>query len=297
MNDRVSRRALLLFLTLGVLWGIPYLLIKYALISFTPAELVFGRTLIGGLVLLPLAVRQRAFGPVRRRWRPVLAYTVAEVAVPWLALGYAEQVVPSGLAALLIATVPIVGLVLAAVTGRAVQIGRDGVAGLVLGLAGVALIVGNEAAAPSGSGSTLALLQMALVVLGYATGPLIIDRWLRGIPSSGVIVTSLLVVAAAMAPWAVTGWPQRVDAAAAIAVVLLGLLCTAAAFTLLFALIDEVGSVRATVITYLNPAVAVVVGLIFLAEPITAVTVAGFAAIAGGSFLVQRRPHVRTEPT
>ncbi len=286
----MSRRALLLFLALGVLWGIPYLLIKYAIVSFSPVGLVFGRTLIGGLVLLPLALRQRAFAPLRAKWKPFLAYTVAEIAVPWLALSDAERVISSGLAALLIAGVPVVGVVLALVTGRSERFGAIGALGLALGLLGVGVLVGAEASAPSGAGSAVALAQMAFVVIGYATGPMIIARWLHDVPSSGVIVGSLLLVSLGSAPWALTGWPSHIESSAAASVVLLALLCTALAFVLLFALVAEVGPVRATVITYLNPAVAVAAGVLFLREPFTATTVIGFVAIVAGSYLAQRRP-------
>lgn len=293
-NNLVSRRALALFLALGVIWGVPYLLIKYAIVSFTPVTLVFLRTALGGLVLLPLALRQRAFVPLRSRWKPLLGYTVAEIAVPWLALSDAERVVSSGLAALLIAGVPVVGLVLAFLTGRAERLGPLAAAGLILGMSGVGLLVGREAM--TGPGSTVALLEMAPVVVGYALGPMIIARWLHDIPSSGVIVASLLIVAAGCAPWGVAQWPSRIEASALTAVVLLGLLCTALAFLFLFALVAEVGPVRATVITYINPAVAVAAGVIFLAEPLTATTVLGFAAIAAGSYLVQRRPRGTSQP-
>lgn len=286
----MSRRAWFLFLTLGVIWGIPYLLIKYAIVSFSPVALVFARTALGGLVLLPLALRRRGFDGLWRHWRPLLAYTAFEIAIPWVALTHAEEVVSSGLAALLIAFVPVVGFVIALATKRSARLGPGGLAGLGLGLAGVAMLVGREVVVPSGPGSTRALLEMALVVLGYALGPVVIDRYLSHLPSSGVIVSSLLIVAVVFAPLGIAQWPRDAQPSALIAVALLGVLCTAAAFVALFALVREVGPVRATVITYINPAVAIVAGVLLLGEAVTVWTIAGFLAIVAGSFLVQRRP-------
>ena len=279
----------MLFLLLGVLWGIPYLLIKYANASFSPAGLVVARTAIGGLVLLPVALRRGGFAPVLRHWRPVLAYTVVEILIPWLALSHAEHVLASGLTALLIAAVPVVGAVLSFLTGRTENLGGAGVLGLALGLGGVALLVGREIAVPTGAGSGFALAEMAAVVLGYAVGPQILARRLRDVPSTSVIVTSLLVPAVLLAPVAVLQWPDRVEPSAALAVVLLGLLCTAGAFLCFFRLVAEVGPVRTTVVTYGNTAVAVAAGAVLLGEPVTLATAAGFAAIVGGSLLVQRR--------
>lgn len=290
----VSRRALVFFVALGLVWGVPYLLIKYAVATFTPATLVMLRTAIGGLVLLPVAVRAGALPAVLRRWKAVSAYTVVEIIVPWLALSHAETALPSGLAALLIAAVPVAGLAISALAGRPERLGPGGWCGMALGIGGVALLAGREALAPSGPGVGLALAEMLLVVIGYALGPQIIATRLADVPNSGVIVASLLGPAVVLAPVGIAQWPAHVDAPAAISVVLLGLVCTALAFLLLFELVAEVGPVRTTVITYINPAVAVVAGAVFLAEPVTVATIAGFVAIVGGSVLVQRRP--RTLP-
>lgn len=291
LNGAVSRRALVLFLALGVLWGIPYLLIKYALVSFSPVALVVARTTVGGLVLLPWALRQKAFAPLLARWRPMLAYTVVEIAIPWIMLSRAEQRLSSGLTALLIAAVPVVGVILSYPLGRAHRLGPTGAAGLLLGMGGVALLVGGEAfAGTSGEGTALALAEMALVVVGYAAGPAIIDRWLSDVPSSGVIVVSLLGVSVLFGPFAVAQWPAAPEPSAVLAIVLLGLLCTALAFVCFFALVAEVGPVRTTAITYVNPAVAVLAGAVFLREPVTLLTALGFAAIVGGSVLLHRRP-------
>jgi len=292
----VSRRGLALFLLLGVVWGVPYLLIKYANASFSPVVLVCLRTLIGGLVLLPFAMRERALRPLLAAWPWVLAYTVIEIVIPWLSLTHAEHVISSGLAALLIAATPVVGAILSRLTGRDEEFGAAGTAGLALGLGGVTLLVWREIAVPSGPGSGLALVEMAAVVLCYAIGPQILARRLRHVPGSGVIVVSLLLPAAVLAPLALWQWPAHVEPSAAVAIVLLGLACTAVAFLCFFRLVGEVGPVRTTAVTYLNTGVAVVAGALFLGEQVTALTLAGFVAIVGGSILVQRRRRRPAEP-
>lgn len=282
-----------MFLLLGFLWGIPYLLIKYANTSFSPAALVCLRTLIGGLVLLPFALRQDALRPLLARWGWVLAYTVLEIGIPWLALTHAEHVIPSGLAGLLIAATPVVGAILSFLTGRDEQLGPAGAAGLTLGLGGVALLVGRELTVPSGPGTALAMAEMAAVVLGYALGPQILARRLHDVPGLGVIVVSLLFPALLLAPVTVAQWPAAIEPSAVLSVALLGLACTAIAFLCFFRLVAEVGPVRTTVVTYVNTAVAVAAGAVLLGERITVPTVVGFVAIVGGSVLVQRRPRPR----
>lgn len=291
----MSRRVLLLFVSLGVIWGIPYLLIKVAVAEIEPAVLVFARCFLAALVVLPVALARRAVVPVLRRWRPVLAYTAAEIVVPWIFLARAERELPSSLAGLLLATVPVVGVGIALLTGRSERLGRTGAAGIALGLLGVALLVGFDVGAAS-DGALLATAEIGVVVVGYAIGPVIMTRYLADLPVWGVVAVSLSVAALVYLPFTVVAWPGAMPSAPATwSVVVLAVLCTAVAFGLLFALVAEVGPVRATVITYLNPAVAVVAGVLVLDEPLTAATVAGFVLIVAGSVLATRRPHSTAE--
>jgi drug/metabolite transporter (DMT)-like permease len=286
----VSRRVLLLFVSLGVIWGIPYLLIKIAVAEIEPAVLVFARCFLAALVVLPVALARGAVLPVLRRWRPVLAYTAAEIVVPWIFLARAERELPSSLAGLLLATVPVVGVGIALLTGRSERLGPVGAVGIGLGLLGVALLVGFDVGTAS-DGALLATAEIGVVVVGYAIGPVIMTRYLADLPVWGVVAVSLSVAALVYLPFTVVAWPGRLPSAQATwSVVVLAVLCTAVAFGLLFALVAEVGPVRATVITYLNPAVAVVAGVLVLDEPLTAATVAGFALIVAGSVLATRRP-------
>jgi drug/metabolite transporter (DMT)-like permease len=254
----------------------------------SPGTLVFMRTAIGGAVLLPMAVRAGGFRPVLRRWKPLVAFAVLEIAVPWLLLGNAEQQLPSSLTGLLVAAVPLVGVVAGRLTGTGDHVDARGWAGLLLGLLGVAVLVGLDLRSVSG----LALVEVGLVVIGYATAPIIMARQLSDLPRFPVVSAALLLSAAAWAPYGLTHWPRHVAATGIASIVVLGLVCTALAFVLFFALIAEIGPNRATVITYLNPAVAVALGLLLLNEQFTAGMGTGFPLILIGSVLAAstRRP-------
>ncbi len=288
-NGLVSRRAVILFIALGVAWGIPYLLIKVAVEELSPSELVLARTLLASLILIPLAFAKGAVRPVLKHWRWLLVFTLVEIAIPWVALGRAEQQLPSSTTGLLIAAVPLVGVALAFVTGRAERLSRTGWLGIALGITGVAALVGLDV-----SGSDLgAVAELGIVVVGYAIGPAILARQLRNLPGIGVMATALTLTTVMYVPVVLVGdgVPSSMPSADVIwSVVLLASVCTAAAFLLLFALVGEVGPVRATTITYLNPAVAVVAGAIVLSEPVTVWTVLGFILVVSGSYFVNRGP-------
>ena len=286
---------------MAIVWGIPYLLIKVAVGAFTPATLVFVRTALAALMLLPFTVALGQLGPVLRRWRIVLIFAVVEIAGPWFLLSDAERRLSSSLSGLLIAAVPLVGALLAWLTRSDERIGGRRLIGLFVGLLGVAILVGFDV----GGGDLRAAGEIALVVLGYATGPLIIARKLKDLPSIGVVTASLLFTAVVYAWLGLTQLPATLPPANALAAtVALAAVCTALAFPLFFALIAEVGPVRATVITYVNPAVAVLAGVVLLGEKFRVSTGAGFVLIIAGSFLATRRsraitplPIAQLEPT
>lgn len=272
---------------MAVIWGIPYLFIKLAVAELTPATLVFTRTALGAALLLPVAAARGDLRPLLGRWRPVLAYTFVEVAAPWFLLSDAERHLSSSLAGLLIAGVPLVGVALAWLTGGDDRPDARGVVGLVLGLVGVGIVVGLDVSASD----LFAVGEILLVVLGYATGALLIARPLRSVPSSGVVVASLALTAMVYLPLGLAQWPSGMPSTTAIAsVAVLGAVCTALAFILFFALIREVGAVRATVIAYFNPVVAVALGVLLLREPFTLGIALGFAMILGGSLVATGRP-------
>jgi drug/metabolite transporter (DMT)-like permease len=279
----VTRRGWWLFVGLALIWGIPYLLIKVAVRELTPASLVFLRTSIGAALLLPVAIGRGDLRALLPRWRPVVLFTAVELAVPWLLLSDAERRVSSSLAGLVVASVPLVGALLARVSGgHEGRLGSRRLTGLAVGLGGVVALLGLDI----GSGDAFAVAELALVVLGYALGPLIVSRGLADLPTLDVVAASLGLCALVYAPVGIAQLPAAMPAPSVVGAVLgLGVLCTALAFILFFQLIAEVGPLRATVITYVNPAVAVAAGVTLLGEPLTAGTVAGFVLILAGSWL------------
>lgn len=284
----MTRRAWALFAAMCVIWGIPYLLIRVAVRDVAPGTLVFLRTSVGGLVLMPFALRHGGFGPVLRRWRPLLAFSLIEMAIPWLLLSHAEQHLTSSISGLLIAAVPMVGMLVARLTGAAERATLLQLAGLALGIVGVTMLVGLD----FGGLHVASLVELAVVVVGYATAPVILSRRLADLPSIPVVSASLLIVALGYLPYALVRMPHHLTGTQLSAIVTLSLVCTALAFVLFFALIAVIGPARATVITYVNPAVAVLFGVVFLDERFTLGMAVGFPLILAGSVLAARRTGV-----
>jgi drug/metabolite transporter (DMT)-like permease len=284
-SDAVTRRGLVLFGLMSVIWGIPYLFIRVAVAEITPSALVLARTGLAAAILLPIALARVDLRPVLARWRWVVAFAAIEIAIPWVALGSAEQHLSSSLTGLLIAGVPLVGTTLALATGGADRLRRTGLLGLLIGLVGVAAIVGGDYA----TSDPTALLQVAVVVVCYAVGPAILARRLGGLPTVGVMALSLALCAVVYVPIAAVQLPTVVPSTNVLAsIVILAVVCTAAAFLVFGALIDEIGPVRATVITYVNPAVAAVLGVLVLNETFSVAMGIGFALVILGSTLATR---------
>jgi drug/metabolite transporter (DMT)-like permease len=274
-----------------VIWGIPYLMIRVAVRELTPATLVFARTGLAALILLPVAAGRRELSLLRPDWRALLAFAVVEIALPWLLLAKAEQKLTSSLTALLLAAAPLAGAAIITVTGDDDRLGRRRLAGLLVGLVGVAAIVGLDAKGTSG----LAVVEVVSVALCYAVGPIILTRWLRAAPSLGVIAASLTICAIGYAPVAAFQLPSAAPSGRVLlSVIGLAVICTAIGFLIFFALIAEVGPVRATVITYVNPVVAALLGVTILSESFTAGMGAGFALVLAGSVLATHRKAVLT---
>lgn len=288
----MTRRGWMLFIALSVCWGIPYLFIRVAVADLDPLIVAFGRTAIGGLLLVPLAIRKRAFRPLLPHWRILLIYTAVEIIGPWVLLGHAETRLNSSTTGLIIAVVPIVAAIILTVMGLD-RLDARRIAGLVIGLAGVGLLVGLDVRLDD----LVAIGQLLLVVLGYAIGPIIISRRLADLPSLGVVTVSLLIAAAAYAPFTPLVWPDHWTAPAVGSVVVLAVICTATAFLVMFALIAEAGPARMTLITYVNPAVAILLGAIVLGEPLTIGLAIGFPLVILGSVLGTWRSTPRTPAT
>jgi len=276
----MSKRGWILFLSLGLLWGMPYLLIRIAVQEIDPLVVAGMRTLIGSMLLLPIALHRGALRAAFRQWKWLLAFTVIEMSVPWVLLGHAETRLNSSTAGLLIAVVPLFAALIVTRLGHE-RLEPRRVLGLVLGFAGVALLVGLDIHLTD----LLAVAATIVVAVCYAIGPIIIDRKLSDVPAIGVITASLMLATLIYAPFAPFLWPAQFSASAAWSVLGLGVLCTAAAFLVFFALIAEVGPARATVITYVNPAVAIALGALVLHEPLTIGMAIGFPLVIAGSIL------------
>lgn len=277
----MSRKGWLLFITLCVIWGLPYLFIRIAVRELPPPALVFLRTAPAALLLLPFALRRGGLRALLRSWPWVLLYTAVELCIPWLLLSHAEERISSSLAGLLIATVPLMGAVLYRAFGVADHFDARRLTGLFVGFAGVAALVGLDIA----GSDALGIGETIVVAFCYACGPLVISRRLDHLPAIGVITASLLVTAVLYAAPGALTMPSSLSSETIASVAVLSLVCTAAAFLLFFALIREVGPARTTVITYVNPLVAVLLGVALLSEPFTLGIAVGMPLILVGSVL------------
>ncbi len=288
----MTPRGWALFGGMSLIWGIPYLFIKLAVDGGVPPALVaWGRVAIAAVVLLPIAWRLGALRGMRARWRAAAAFGVVEIVVPFPLIAAGEQRINSSLAAILIATVPLAVALLAIRFDPDERVSGARLVGLVVGLVGVAVLLGIDVAGRAGE--LLGALMILVAALGYAIGPFIVKRWLSGVHSLGPVTVALCVSAIALAPLAILSAPDAAPTAGAIgSVVILGLVCSAAAFVVFFALIAEVGPGRATVITYVNPVIALLLGVMLIGETVGVATLAGLGLILAGSWLATRRERV-----
>lgn len=277
---------------MGVIWGIPYLLIKVADGGVSVPVLVWARVTVGAVILVPIALAQGAWRPEQRgvllrHWRWLAAFAVIEIIGPWALLSAAERHLSSSTTGLLIAAVPAIGALLAWTSGGGEKLTRVRVAGLGLGFAGVALLVGPGI----GGGDVLSYAEVLLTAVCYATGPMIANRKLAGVPSISANAACLVAAAVVYTPVAVFSWPHATPSANVLAsLAALGAVCTAGGLVGFFLLIAEIGAARATVITYLNPAVAVALGAGVLGERLTPAIGVAFVLILAGSVLATRAP-------
>jgi drug/metabolite transporter (DMT)-like permease len=281
----VSRRGWWLFAAMSLIWGVPYLLIKVAVGGVSPPVLVLARVGIGAALLLPIAIRRRELAPLLPQWRWVLLFALVEIIAPWLLLSEAETRLSSSLSGLLIASVPILVAVFGRLTGGQDRLTPVRWTGLLIGLGGVGLLVAGGGT----HGDAGSVAEVLMVAVCYAVGPLVAARKLSELPSLGLTSACLAVAAIVYAPVAAITWPSAAPAPKVVAALCtLAVVCTAIAFVIFFALITEVGPARASVITYINPAVAVALGIGVLGEHLTMTMAIAFVAILGGSVLATR---------
>ena len=273
------------FAAVSAIWGVPYLFIRIAVRGgVTPLVLAWGRLTLAAIVLLTLAWRAGTLSHTRGLWRWLIVYAIAEVSIPFPVIAFGEQHVASSLAAIVIASVPLIGALLAMRFDHSERPTPLRAFGLLIGFGGVIALVGIDVAGrPDELLGTGAIL---IAAVGYSIGPMIIKHRLAGLDARATIGTALGIAAVLLAPGALLDPPHRTPSGGAIAsVVVLGLLCTAAAFVILTVLIHEAGTSRAMVITYINPVIAVALGVALLGEQPGAGAVAGLLLILAGSWL------------
>ena len=280
----MSARAWGLFAAMSLIWGIPYLFIKIAVDDGVPPLFVaWSRVALGAAVLLPIAAHAGALRGLRRKLGWLAAFALVEVCIPFPLISYGELHVSSSLTAILIATLPLLVAVLTLFVEPEERVTPARLAGLLAGLAGVVVLMGIDVAGDRdeliGAGCIL------LATCGYAVGPMIIRTRLREADPRGVSAVALALATLFLAPAAALDPPQEMPGAGALAsIAVLGIVCSALAFVVFFALIVEAGPTRATVVTYVNPAVAVLLGVTLLGEELGTASIAGLLLILAGSW-------------
>lgn len=288
----MSRRALFLFLIAGTAWGLPYLFIKVAVEDFSTWTIVFVRVVIGAAVLIPIALKRNVLKPALKAWPYVLAYAVLEMVIPWFLITEAERVVNSGLAGLLVATVPFFGLLIGLFYQKDKSLAHPKtLLGLVIGFSGVILLVGLDTL-----GGRTSLPHVAMIILAaalYAIAPVVVSTKIPQVSAFAVNGLAMAIVAAVYAVPAALSLPKEIAAQPAtdswLALLGLGVVCSALAFVAFFALMKEIGNSRATLVTYMNMAVAVVLGILILREPITVGILVGLPLVVIGSYFASRK--------
>jgi len=288
----MSRRGWFLFLLVGFLWGIPYLFIKVAVDpdnGFTPATVVCLRTAIGAAILIPLAIRGGHFSSALKGYKFVALYALLEMIGPWILIGTAEQKISSGLAGLLVASVPIWATIFASLRGDKTVWQRKRLFGIVVGFIGLIAVVGIESI--TGSADALSIFMVLLASIGYSYAVMMVQGALPGVSGVAINAVAMAITALFYLPFAIAQWPTHTISAGAIrAIIGLGVLSTGAAFAAFFTLANIIGVARGSLVTYLNTACAVVLGVIILDEPLTTGIILGLPLVLIGSYFASRKP-------
>ena len=291
-KELMSRRGWFLFILVGFLWGVPYLFIKVAVNpdhGFTPAIVVCLRTAIGAAILIPLAIKQGQLAAALRGAKYVFFYALLEMIGPWILIGTAEQKIPSGLAGLLVASVPIWATIFASLRGDKTVWQKKRLMGIIVGFIGLVAVVGIESIA--GSADPLSIFMVLFASIGYSYAVMMVQGALPNV--SGIAINAVAMAMAALfyLPLAIAQWPTHAISAGAIrAVVGLGVLSTGAAFVAFFTLASIIGVARGSLVTYLNTACAVLLGVIILKEPLTVGIILGLPLVLIGSYFASRKP-------
>ena len=276
-------------MAMAIIWGLPYLLIRVAVRSLDPGVLVLGRTGPVALILMPMVIAQRQWRVLVENFWWIAAFAVIEFGIPWYLMSTAEKHITSSLTSLLICCVPLFAVVAQRIRRTEEHISHRRLLGLGVGALGVALLVGLDLR----GGSFTWIGFMLMVCLGYTIGPIILATKLSHVPGNVLVAGATGVVALGWLPWSVVHWPQHVSAETWTCVAVLSMLCTAGAFLVFFELIKEVGATRSVVVTYFNTAIAVVLGVIGLHEPLTIGIILGFPLVLVGCILATSSPRAQ----
>jgi drug/metabolite transporter (DMT)-like permease len=284
----MSWRVGLTFGALCIIWGLPYFFIKLAVAEVSPVGVAWARIALGACVLVPVALKRGTLRAVLKHKAAVCAFAFAELVGPFFLISLGEQWVSSSLTGILIATVPLMVIILSPLFGVRESLSGRRLTGLVIGFVGVVTLLGLDVL-----GGTLGLIGAGCVVtatLGYAAGSLIVQRYLSGVDELGAVAASLVVATVVLFPAAILTAPHSVPSQLVLtSLVVLGVVCTAAALWLYFSLIAHIGAARAAVITYVNPAVAALLGVVILHESFGLGSALGLALILVGSWLATHR--------
>ena len=287
----MTRKSWILFGIVGFLWGIPYLLMKVAVADIPPPLIVAGRTLIGAAILIPIAIKKNTFKDAIKGIKYVIPYAVLEMVGPWILITSAEKEISSGLAGLLVATVPFFASIFSSLRGDHSVWQPKRIFGLVVGFVGIIALVGIESITGTSNPKAIAMVILAAIMYAYAV--LMITTNLPGVDGIAINGVAMGLTCLFYTPIAIATWPSNpVSADAIAALVVLGVFSTAIAFMLFFIVIVEIGVARGSLTTYVNTAVAVVLGIIILDEPITLGIIVGLPMVLLGSFLASRREKV-----
>lgn len=281
----MSARAWVVFALVSTLWGIPYLFIKIAVDGgMPPLAVAWARVLLGAVVLLAIAWRTGTLPQLRGRWKWIAVFAVAELAVPFPLIAAGEQHVASSTVAIAIATAPLLAALLAIRFEPSERVDRQRLLGLLVGLVGVAALVGLDVSADAGE--LVGILAGLGAALPYAIGAMLLKRHLSDLDPIAAMGGALVLASVLLTPFALVTLPGASPSSAAWgSVAVLGVICTAAGLALMARLVSEVGAGRALVVTYINPVIAVALGIVFLGESPGVGSFVGLVLILLGSWL------------
>ena len=283
----MSRKSLFYFLLVGFLWGIPYLLMKVAVEEIPPSAIVAGRTLIGAAILIPVALYRKTFKGAVLGFKFVAFYALLEMIGPWILISTAQKKIDSGLAGLLISTVPIFAAIITSLRGDHSVWQFKRMFGIVVGFIGLIAVVGIESF--SGNSDPASIAMMILAAMGYSYAIIMVTTNLPLVDGIAINGLAMAITSIFWAPLAIAQWPAQVSLKPALSLIALGVLCTALAFLIFFKLLVEIGPARGSLVTYLNTSVAVVLGVIVLDEPITIGLIVGLPLVLIGSYLASKK--------